>query len=132
MNESHTSYRRHVRDLRGVNDTTADEHLSGGKLDHNKPERFKVRSGLICLRGYALSGVLWGEEIKMGNDAKILVSVFSMAGLGVVIAYIVGLLNTEGIVIDEVITSTLTIVDIQTLIILLFILVGLILAAVRK
>ncbi len=68
----------------------------------------------------------------MRSDARVAVSILSFTGLGIVIAYIVGLLNSEGLIIDEVITGTITIVDIQTLIILLFILVGLIMAATRR
>jgi len=55
-----------------------------------------------------------------------------MGALGVFIAYIFYYLNDEGIWVDQVITASTTIQDIMAVIILIFLLVGVILGAMRS
>ena len=68
----------------------------------------------------------------MNDDAETIAIVFSMGGLGIILAYVLGELNTKGILIDEMITGSITITDVQTFLILFFMLCGLIMVAIKR
>ena len=68
----------------------------------------------------------------MNDDAETIAIVFSMGGLGIILAYILGELNTKGILIDEMITGSISITDLQTFAILVFLLCALIMVAIKR
>lgn len=57
--------------------------------------------------------------------------VFGFGGLGVLLAFIVERLYTEGIVVDELLGPASTITELQAIIIIVFILLGVVIAATR-
>jgi len=60
------------------------------------------------------------------------VTTIGMGGIGIFVAYIFWYLNEEKIWIDQAITESTSISDVMAIIILVFILVGVILAAMRS
>jgi hypothetical protein len=68
----------------------------------------------------------------LNDDAETIAIVFSMGGLGIILAYILGELNSKGILIDEMITGSISITDVQTFLILVFIICGLIMVAIKR
>ena len=67
----------------------------------------------------------------VSKDGEAMGIIIIMGAIGLIVAYLVGELNTDAIIVDEVVTATLTIAEIQTIIILISIIVGLILAGRR-
>ena len=68
----------------------------------------------------------------MRSDMEAGVVVIGMGSLGVILAFIVGLMNTRGIIFDELITGSITISDLQIAIIILFLLCGMIMGALKR
>lgn len=66
------------------------------------------------------------------NDFESLVIVLVFGVFGIVIAMIVNTLNTRGIIIDEFLTGSVTITDLIVGIIILFLVIGVIVAVVKK
>jgi len=60
------------------------------------------------------------------------VTTIGIGGIGVFVAYIFWYLNDKGIWIDQAITASTTIEEIMAIIIVIFLLVGVILAAMRS
>lgn len=63
---------------------------------------------------------------------RFMATVLSCTFIGVGIAGLFGLWNTQGIIIDDYITATLTITDLQTGVIFIWALVGVILGVARR
>ena len=66
------------------------------------------------------------------TDYDSAVTVIGIGSIGIFVAYIFWYLNEEGIWIDQAITATTTIENIMTIIILIFLLVGVLLGAMRS
>jgi hypothetical protein len=64
--------------------------------------------------------------------AKTLETILTCALIGVGFAGLLGFMNTNGILVDEYITATLTITDLQTVVILAWVFVGVIVGVVRR
>jgi len=60
------------------------------------------------------------------------VTTIGIGGIGIFIAYIFWYLNENGIWIDQAITATTTIEEVMAIIIIIFILIGVLLAAMRS
>lgn len=67
----------------------------------------------------------------MGRDYDAGLIVMVMGALGVIMAYIFYTMNENGVIIDEMITGSVTISDVMAATIIFFILVGLILGVRR-
>jgi len=72
------------------------------------------------------------EESLMRGSIGAFLNVFVMGCLGIIVAFIIEVMNTNGILIDEFITGSILITDVQTFIIAIFVLFGLVMAAVRR
>ena len=66
------------------------------------------------------------------KDFEALVIILVCGVLGIVNAMIFNTMNTEGIIIDSFVSGNITILDIMTYTIILWLLVGIIIAAVKK
>jgi hypothetical protein len=66
----------------------------------------------------------------MGKESTALI-VFGFGGLGVLLAFIVERLYTAGIVIDELLGPASTITELQAIIVVVFMLLGVVIAATR-
>ena len=66
----------------------------------------------------------------MGVKSTALI-IFGFGGLGTIMALVVEQLYVQGIVVDEMVTGTITITDVMVAIILLFMLTGVVIAAMR-
>ena len=66
----------------------------------------------------------------MGRGSTALI-VFGFGGLGVLLAFIVERLYTAGIVVDELIGPASTITELQAIIVVVFMLLGVVIAATR-
>lgn len=66
----------------------------------------------------------------MGRE-NIALIVFGFGGLGVLLAFIVERLYTAGIVIDELLGPASTITELQAIIVVVFMLLGVVIAATR-
>jgi len=71
-----------------------------------------------------------GDSPLTAYDAA--VTTIGIGSIGVFVAYIFWYLNDKGIWIDQAITATTTITEIMAIIIVIFILVGVLLAAMRS
>lgn len=60
------------------------------------------------------------------------VIVIGMTCLGIIVAYIFEVLNTRGILVDEMVTGSIVITDLMIVVIFMFSLVGIILGATRR
>jgi len=60
------------------------------------------------------------------------VTTIGIGGIGIFVAYIFWYLNDKGIWVDQAITASTTIQEIMAIIIIIFILVGVLLAAMRS
>ena len=68
----------------------------------------------------------------MNRDMESGILVFGMGSLGVIFAFLVGVLYEEGIIVDELITGTISLTDVQIFIIILFIVFSLIMGALNR
>jgi len=68
----------------------------------------------------------------MDSDVNRALIILVMGALGIIFAAITKHLNDTGILIDEFITGTITITDVMIVIILVFFVCGVILAALRR
>jgi len=66
----------------------------------------------------------------MGRGSTALI-VFGFGGLGVLLAFIVERLYTAGIVVDELMGPASTITELQAIIVVVFMLLGVVIAATR-
>ena len=66
------------------------------------------------------------------KDFETLIIILVCGVLGIVNAMIFNTMNTEGIIIDSFVSGNITILDIMTYTIILWLLVGIIIAAVKK
>lgn len=66
----------------------------------------------------------------MGRENTALI-VFGFGGLGILLAFIVERLYTAGIVIDELLGPASTITELQAIIVVVFMLLGVVIAATR-
>lgn len=61
----------------------------------------------------------------------IAVTIFGFSGLGLLLAFIVERLYTNGVIIDELMGSVSTISEVQALIVIVFLVLGVVVAAVK-
>lgn len=66
------------------------------------------------------------------DDFESLIIVLIFGVLGIIVAMIVNTLNTSGTVINEFVTGTITITDLIAGIIILFLIIGVVIAAVKR
>lgn len=60
------------------------------------------------------------------------VIVIGMTGLGIIMAYILETMNAKGILIDEMVTGSITINDLMMVVIFFFMLTGVIWGAIKR
>lgn len=67
----------------------------------------------------------------MDRDSESFMIVFVFGMVGVIIAFILEQLDTRGILIDAFITGSIIITDLMVVVIMLFLLIGVVLAVLR-
>jgi len=68
----------------------------------------------------------------MDSDMQAVLAIMGCGFVGVIFAAILKILNDQGTMIDEFITGTITITDLMAIVIIIFLLVGVIIAVVKR
>jgi len=66
----------------------------------------------------------------MGSNERAFAITLLCGIIGVIIAIIIQMLNTQGIIIDEFLTGTITLRELQAIIIILWLLMGVVVSAI--
>lgn len=59
-------------------------------------------------------------------------AVIGMTSLGIMIAYIIDTLNSRGILVDEIVSGSITVTDLMIVVILVFMLAGVLMGVRRR
>ena len=70
--------------------------------------------------------------MSFSDEIKLFVLIPILAGIGIVLAMIVETLYDRGLIIDEYIAGSITLANLQSIIVIIFIVIGILIAAKMK